>query len=149
MSRSRLMRSRGELSVPDRHQLRLARDTLKMRPEMAPVMGGMTVPEARAVIARFSRRSNPPPARMKISRKGESGISQHTARQLNRPGQIAVHFYGLNSTAGAFRLLMLLKGYYSQLFNRRYFSITPLHSVVILRGLRNGIPVRLTVRKYK
>jgi hypothetical protein len=38
------------LSVPDRHRLRIARDTLKMNDVMARVLGGMTKDEARQVI---------------------------------------------------------------------------------------------------
>jgi hypothetical protein len=42
-------RERG-LSVPDRHRLRIARDTLKMSDAGARIMGGMTKDEAREVI---------------------------------------------------------------------------------------------------
>jgi len=37
-------------SIPERHQLKIARDTLKMPDAMAGVMGGPTKPEARRII---------------------------------------------------------------------------------------------------
>jgi hypothetical protein len=44
------------LSVPDRHQLRIARQTLRMNDVMARVMGGPTKEEAREIIARLTGR---------------------------------------------------------------------------------------------
>jgi hypothetical protein len=44
------------MSVPERHQLRIARDTLRMADPIARVMGGMTKDEARAVIRRLTGR---------------------------------------------------------------------------------------------
>jgi hypothetical protein len=43
-----------QLSVPDKHQLRIARDTLRLSDAMAGVMGGMSKDEARAVILRLT-----------------------------------------------------------------------------------------------
>lgn len=43
-----------ELSVPEQHQLRIARQTLRMNDVMARVMGGMTKDEAREVIKRLT-----------------------------------------------------------------------------------------------
>ncbi len=43
-----------KLSVPERHQLRIARDTLKLNDVGVSVLGGMTKPEARAVIKRLT-----------------------------------------------------------------------------------------------
>lgn len=40
------------LSVPERHQLKVALDTLKMSPATARVMGGMSVAEAKSVLKR-------------------------------------------------------------------------------------------------
>jgi hypothetical protein len=37
-------------SVDYKHQLRIARDTLRMNPAMVGVMGGMTIEEARAFL---------------------------------------------------------------------------------------------------
>lgn len=44
----------SKLSVPEQHQLRIARDTLKMSPIMARVMGGPSEAEALAIIARLT-----------------------------------------------------------------------------------------------
>ena len=44
------------LQVPEQHQLRIARDTLRMSDVGARIMGGMTKAEARAVIARLTGR---------------------------------------------------------------------------------------------
>lgn len=59
----RLRAPRVTLSVPEKHQLRIARDTLRMTPAMARVMGGMTHEEAREVIRRLGgaqpKRRNP------------------------------------------------------------------------------------------
>ena len=45
------------LTVPERHQLRIARDTLRMNPAIAAVMGGPTPDEARKIVRRFDRRT--------------------------------------------------------------------------------------------
>jgi len=42
------------LSVPETHQLKIARDTLKMHPAAVGVMGGPSHAEARAIIARLT-----------------------------------------------------------------------------------------------
>src|SRR5208282_134274 len=42
------------LSVPEKHQLRIARDTMKMSDIGARVMGGMSKDDARAVILRLT-----------------------------------------------------------------------------------------------
>jgi hypothetical protein len=42
------------LSVPEKHQLRIAKDTLKMNDVMARVMGGPSKAEARAIIFRLT-----------------------------------------------------------------------------------------------
>lgn len=42
------------LTVADRHQLKIARDTLKMSDAMARVMGGMSKEEAKRVIKRLT-----------------------------------------------------------------------------------------------
>lgn len=46
------------LSVPDKHRLKIARDTLRMSDVMARVMGGMTKNEARRVIEELRGKSN-------------------------------------------------------------------------------------------
>ncbi len=45
------------MNVFDKHQLRIARDTLKMSDEGALIMGGMTKEEARKVIKRLTTNS--------------------------------------------------------------------------------------------
>ena len=42
-----------QLSVPEKHQLKIAKDTLKMSDVGAMIMGGMTKDEARDVIDRL------------------------------------------------------------------------------------------------
>jgi hypothetical protein len=44
------------LSVPERHQLRIAKQTLKMAPAMIGVMGGPSIEEARKIIERLAPR---------------------------------------------------------------------------------------------
>ena len=46
--------AKKELSVPDTHQLKIARDTLKMSDIGARIMGGMTKEQAREVIRRLT-----------------------------------------------------------------------------------------------
>jgi len=41
-------------SIGYRHQLRIARATLRMNPAMVGVMGGMTIEEAKAFLAKHS-----------------------------------------------------------------------------------------------
>lgn len=48
----------SDLSVFEFHQLRIARDTLRMSDVGAMVMGGMTKAEAREIIAKLGRRNN-------------------------------------------------------------------------------------------
>jgi hypothetical protein len=42
------------MSVADKHQLAIAKKTLKMTPAMAKIMGGMNHDEAKEVIARLT-----------------------------------------------------------------------------------------------
>lgn len=49
-----LVRKKRELSVPEKHQLRIAEDTLRMPDAMAEVMGGPTKAEAREIIYRLT-----------------------------------------------------------------------------------------------
>ena len=44
------------LTVPEKHQLRIARDTLKMPDAMVGVMGGPTKEEAKEIIKRLTAR---------------------------------------------------------------------------------------------
>jgi len=46
----------NKLSVPERHQLRIAQDTLKMTPVMARVMGGPSPEEAVEIIRRLTNK---------------------------------------------------------------------------------------------
>ena len=43
-----------QLTIPEKHQLKVAQDTLRMNDVMARVMGGMTNAEARDVIERLT-----------------------------------------------------------------------------------------------
>ena len=62
MKRTKITRARkiaqSRLSVPEQHQLKIARDTLRMPDAMAAVMGGPTKTEAKAIIARFHARNS-------------------------------------------------------------------------------------------
>jgi hypothetical protein len=51
------IKGRRELSVPARHQLRIAHDILRMSEVGARFMDGMTHDEARAVILRLTGRT--------------------------------------------------------------------------------------------
>jgi hypothetical protein len=53
----RIRTERRRLSVPDQHQLRIARDTLKMSDVGVLVMGGPTKAEAREIIKRLTGRT--------------------------------------------------------------------------------------------
>ena len=46
--------SNRSLSVPERHQLRIAYDTLKLSDIGAQILGGMTKDEAREIIQKFT-----------------------------------------------------------------------------------------------
>ena len=41
--------------TPKQHQLKIARQTLKMSPVMVKIMGGMTIEEAKQVIAEYEK----------------------------------------------------------------------------------------------
>ena len=43
-----------KLTIPEKHQLKIAKDTLKMNPTMARIMGGMTKEQARKVIKKLT-----------------------------------------------------------------------------------------------
>ncbi|KKK66518.1 hypothetical protein LCGC14_2963280, partial [marine sediment metagenome] len=47
---------RRELSVPEKHQLRIARDTMRMTPAMARVMGGPDIEESKKIIQELTGR---------------------------------------------------------------------------------------------
>ncbi len=53
----KILKTRRQLSVPERHQLKIAMDTLRMPDAMANVMGGPTKAEAREIIFRFTGRT--------------------------------------------------------------------------------------------
>ena len=48
------MKNKRELSVPEKHQLKIARDTMKMPYAMIAVMGGPNREEAREIIERLT-----------------------------------------------------------------------------------------------
>lgn len=50
------MSNKRTLSVPEQHQLKIARATLKLSDVGARIMGGMTKEEARAVILQLTGR---------------------------------------------------------------------------------------------
>ncbi len=45
-----------KLSIPEKHQLKIARDTLKMSNIGARIMGGMTKKEAKEIIKRLRKK---------------------------------------------------------------------------------------------
>ena len=45
---------RRELSIPEKHQLKVARDTLKMHDAAVGIMGGPSKAEAREIIERLT-----------------------------------------------------------------------------------------------
>ena len=49
------------LTTPEHHQLKVARDTLKMNPAMVAVMGGPGVSEALDIIERLTGKRPPDP----------------------------------------------------------------------------------------
>ena len=51
---TRIGTTMAQLSVPEKHQLKIARDTLKMSDVGARIMGGMTKEEAKQVILRLT-----------------------------------------------------------------------------------------------
>lgn len=48
------MKKEKSLSIPEKHQLRIARDTLKLSDVGAHILGGPTKPEARAIIKKLT-----------------------------------------------------------------------------------------------
>lgn len=44
------------LTIPEKHQLKIAEDTLRMSDAMARIMGGMTKDEAKEIITKLRRR---------------------------------------------------------------------------------------------
>lgn len=69
------------LSVSDRHQLKVARDTLKLSADGARIMGGPTHAEARDIIYRLTGRRAPNPSRSSAAR------AARTARRRTRRTQ--------------------------------------------------------------
>ena len=51
------MKNKRELSVPEKHQLKIARDTLKMSDVGAMIMGGPSKEQAREIIKRLGANS--------------------------------------------------------------------------------------------
>ena len=52
------MKLKKHLSIPERHQLKIARDTLKLSDIGARIMGGMTKKEAKEIINNLGRTEN-------------------------------------------------------------------------------------------
>jgi len=96
-----------KLGVPERHQLRIARDTLKMHDAMVGVMGGPTKAEAREIIRRYESRCgrNPGGRRRSIGKNPELliiGNPPHKAFDVYLRGRkIDTVFYGHNSMVTA------------------------------------------------
>lgn len=65
-----------KLSTPERHQLRIARETLKLHDAMVPVMGGPSKAEAREIIRRYEMTYGRNP--------GKSGRGSGTRARLKR-----------------------------------------------------------------
>ena len=45
-----------KLTIPEQHQLKIAKKTLKMNPTMARIMGGMTYEEAQKIVKELTRK---------------------------------------------------------------------------------------------
>jgi hypothetical protein len=71
----------SRLSVPERHQLKIARDTLKMPDAMVGVMGGMTKVQAREIFRRL----------MAKARGERSNPRRRNARQVTAYGVVTGH----------------------------------------------------------
>ncbi len=75
------------LQVWDRHQLKIARDTLKMSDAGARVMGGMTKEEARKVILRLTgRKAKGNPRKRRYSRRNRK-IARRARRNCGCKGK--------------------------------------------------------------
>ena len=73
-----------KLGVPEQHQLRIALKTLKMTPAMAGIMGGMSIPEAKAFLKRvgysdqqIAKLSQNPTAKARRARRSGARCSSH------------------------------------------------------------------------
>lgn len=65
------MKAPRGLSVPEQHQLRIARDTLKMNDVFARIMGGPTKEEARQIIIRLTGKD---PGKVVNHDEGTTGV---------------------------------------------------------------------------
>jgi hypothetical protein len=87
------------LSVPERHQLKVARDTLKMSDAMARVMGGPTKAEARKIIRDLTGatpRENP---RQQKKNPGKLEVAETILHQLG--GRRFIAMTGAKSLVGS------------------------------------------------
>lgn len=67
--KSNATKKRSGLSVFDKHQIVIAKKTLRMSDVGARIMGGMTKAEARTILKKFGKKSNPK-RRIKRDSKG-------------------------------------------------------------------------------
>jgi hypothetical protein len=80
--------------VPEQHQLRIARQTLKYSDAGARIMGGMTKPEAREVILRLTGKSAVEPNRPVRSLKGRKRTARARraiTRSVSKSGRAAAN----------------------------------------------------------
>jgi hypothetical protein len=70
--------ARRTLSVPERHQLRIARDTLKLSDAGALILGGPSKDEAREIIQRLT---GAPQTHSAWAAKNRSAHAQRTTRR--------------------------------------------------------------------
>jgi hypothetical protein len=61
------------LTVPEQHQLRIAKETLKMNPAMAAVAGGPSMEEARRIVAELTAKAGPSKAQREKWHEGYRG----------------------------------------------------------------------------
>lgn len=96
-------RLRRKLSVPEQHQLRIARQTLRYSDAGARIMGGMTKDEARQILGRHGLKSNPYAGhgafRRKISKRSWNQFFKENLRRLRPDVKPDMHDDGPHSVA--------------------------------------------------
>lgn len=81
---------RRELSVPEKHQVRIAKDTLRMSDPMVGVMGGMTKEQAREILRKHGIRFKENPF---ISRQHAIEMTVHDVGSTGKVGEQALRAY--------------------------------------------------------
>lgn len=141
--RAPVRRNPRQLSVPERHQLKIARDTLKMSEPIARVMGGPTHAQAAEIIHRLTGKWPVPPkgnpSRSRIRAKLPPA-QQLTARLVKELGFSAVADYILTGAHGAEESIHWLLG--QSLPESRKIILRA--ALVVLERERSGLPGGLT-----